>query len=347
MNKPIPELSTQTSHVPQSQVLCCDWGTSSFRLQLLNAHDYQCIGEVHSSIGVSATFNHWKTTGEPSGISRESFFRDQLTTKIDQLAAELGTSLIDVPLVLSGMASSSIGMAELPYAVLPFPVDGSQGVVRRLASQPDFRHEMLLISGVRSQDDVMRGEETQLIGVLALLDASGEGIKDAICLFPGTHSKHLHIQNQQLTHFETYMTGELFDLMAHQSILANSIDTSALSVNAETDIAIFQQAVNQSTTSEILNSLFRVRTNSLFNKLTKKQNALYLSGLLIGAELQSLREKESEPIVLCSGRKLSAFYQLAFDELGLAHRSLILPADLVDKAASVGQIQLFQNQPTQ
>lgn len=346
MSHPLPDITLPASYLADSHVLCCDWGTSFFRLQLMATNAYRCVGEIQSPIGVSATFNKWKTLGEPSGLSHKQFFLAQLHEQINQLATDLSTSLTNVPVVISGMASSSIGMAELPYASLPFAVDGSQASSRWFASQPNFPHEILLISGVQSQDDVMRGEETQLIGLLALLDASGTRLTEAMCLFPGTHSKHLYIQNRQLTHFETYMTGELFGLMANQSILTNSLDTNSLTTRSEADRAAFRQGVEQSTASVLLNSLFRVRTNSLFDKLTKKQNALYLSGLLIGTELTHLRDKETGPIVLCSGSKLSAFYQLALDELGLTHRSLILPADLVDKAASVGQIQLFQNQPT-
>ena len=347
MSRPLSDITITASRLAESHVLCCDWGTSFFRLQLIATNEYRCVGEIHSPIGVAATFNNWKTVGELSGIPHEQFFLAQLNGQIDLLAADLSISLTDVPVVISGMASSSIGMAELPYASLPFSVDGSQVSSRWFASQSNFPHDRLLISGVQSQDDVMRGEETQLIGLFALLDASGTRLNDAMCLFPGTHSKHLYIQNRQLTHFETYMTGELFGLMANQSILTNSVDTNSLADSSDADLAAFKQGVEQSTASVLLNSLFRVRTNSLFDKLTKKQNALYLSGLLIGTELNHLRDKETGPIVLCSGSKLSAFYQLALDELGLTHRSLILPTDLVDKAASVGQIQLFQNQPIQ
>ena len=326
-------------------LLCCDWGTTSFRLQLLNVADYHCLGESQSPIGVANTFNNWKTAGESKGISREQFFRQQLSQQIDLLATKLSMNLLNIPVVISGMASSSIGMAEVPYARLPFAVDGSQASIRRFAQQPDFPHEIFLISGVRSQhDDVMRGEETQLIGLMALLDGADDKADDAICIFPGTHSKHLYIQNRQLIHFRTYMTGEVFDLMARQSILANSVDSSTLSDVSDAAITAFKQGVQQAKSSVILNSLFSVRTNQLFDKLTKKQNALYLSGLLIGTELNHLLEKQKLSLVLCSGSTLSVFYKLALDELHLTNSTRILSAELIDKAASVGQVRLYQYQ---
>ncbi|GAB4034301.1 2-dehydro-3-deoxygalactonokinase [Spirosoma gilvum] len=325
-------------------LLCCDWGTSFFRLRLMRASDYQCIGEVLSQTGIAGTFGNWKAVNETQRISRDQFFRHQLKIQIDQLAHKLSMDLASIPVVISGMASSSIGMEELPYANLPFAVDGSQASIRHFEPMTDFPHDILLISGVKSQQDVMRGEETQLIGLIALLNRTGDKPNEAICIFPGTHSKHMYIQNDQLVNFDTYMTGELYDLMAHRSILKDSVDTTKLTNLTKADVLAFKKGVNQSKSLTILNSLFTVRTNQLFDKFSKKQNALYLSGLLIGTELNPLLKNKNASLVLCSGTKLSAFYELALEELNLLYRTITIPADLIDQAASIGQIILFQNQ---
>ncbi|GAB2602749.1 2-dehydro-3-deoxygalactonokinase [Spirosoma areae] len=325
-------------------LLCCDWGTSFLRLKLMTTSDWQCVDEVLSRQGIAGTFDAWKKTGEQKGITRNEFFRRQLKTPIDQLANNLSLSLAGVPVIISGMASSSIGMEEIPYAGLPFAVDGSQASLRRLDAQADFPHELILISGVSSERDVMRGEETQLIGLMALLTQSGDKPAEAVCVFPGTHSKHMYVQDGQLINIETYMTGELFDLLASQSILKDSVDLRGLSDMSDAAIQAFKLGVGQVKFCTILNSLFAVRTNQLFDKLTKKQNAFYLSGLLIGTELNPLIEQEKWPIILCSGSRLAAFYKMAIDELHLTPRTTIISADLIDKTAGVGQLILFQNQ---
>lgn len=341
-------------------LLGCDWGTSSFRLQLIDVSADQRVGELISPEGVAGTFDAWRRTGRANGRAKTDFFRQQLHQHVKALAQTLSMDLTGVPITISGMASSSIGMEEVPYATLPFAVDGSQASVRHGAAQPDFPHETLLIGGVRSEQDVMRGEETQLIGLLALLDASGDKTSRAnrsrtnsavprrdrsIFIFPGTHSKHMTIETSDLTHFDTYMTGELFDLLARQSILHDSVETESATGFTEGDRAAFRRGVRQSTAGPVLNRLFTVRTNGLFGKLTKPQNALYLSGLLIGSELAYLRDKPDWPVVLCSGRKLSGLYQLALDELRLSARTEVVPPDLVDRAAGVGQVQLYRHQP--
>lgn len=327
-----------------NHLLCCDWGTSSFRLQLMDLTTHECTGEVRSDTGISVLFDDWKTAAHQPGLSREEFFGQVLQTHISRLESQLSASLTDVPVMVSGMASSSIGMSQVPYATLPFPTDGSQASMLRFESRSDFRHDLFLISGVRSEQDVMRGEETQLIGLIRLLELSGHTRKDVLCIFPGTHSKHLHIQQEKLVHFNTYMTGELFDVMRRHSILKDSVDYFAYTDLPDSAVRAFQKGVRQAASSSILNSLFSVRTNQLFNTTSKEENAFYLSGLLIGTELSQLQSANQYQLILCGGSNLSALYELAIDELHLTHRTHTAPADLVDRAASMGQLLLFQQQ---
>ncbi len=165
-------------------LLCCDWGTSSFRLRLVNKENQQILGEVASPDGIASTFNAWNAQTKTSGIARKPFFQEQLRHQIMALATQLHLNLEATPLVLSGMASSSLGLEELPYAELPFAVDGSQAGVRYLESQPDFPYDLLLISGIRTEGDVMRGEETQLVGLIHLMDIAGS-TGESIFVFPG------------------------------------------------------------------------------------------------------------------------------------------------------------------
>ncbi|GAB3325361.1 2-dehydro-3-deoxygalactonokinase [Larkinella ripae] len=324
-------------------LLCCDWGTSSFRLRLIDSADYRLLGEVVSQQGIASVFDDWKNTGERSGILKDRFFRNYLKRQIDALADKGVVPLDQIPVAVSGMASSSIGMEEIPYATLPFAMDGSQTSVRYFAASDEFPHELILISGVKSTEDVMRGEETQLIGLAALLDSAGKRPRDAIFIFPGTHSKHLYVQGNQLLNFETYMTGEVFNLMASRSILKDSLEVRSLSDFSDSNLAAFRVGLTESGPS-LLNRLFTVRTNQLFEKMTKKQNAFYLSGLLIGSELKPLLSNQKWHLVLCSGTNLFSFYQEAISMLGLSDRTTTIPAELIDQAAVVGQVILFQNQ---
>lgn len=328
----------------RNYVVGCDWGTSSFRLRLIHVPDLRLVGEITSQEGVASTFTAWKAKGENPDISREHFFRQQLNRQLDVLAQNTGVDLRSVSIVVSGMASSSIGMEEVPYATLPFPVDGSRASIRRLDVQDGFPNEIFLISGVRTSHDVMRGEETQLIGLLALLNSQHHSVENAILIFPGTHSKHIYIKHQQVVDFQTFMTGEVFNLMSQYSILKDSVEPVGFSTFSDNELDGFKLGVRESDSASTLNSLFRVRTNQLFGLLDKRQNFLYLSGLLIGSELKSLLVQKDWPLILCSGTNLYELYKLAVEELGLTNRTTTISAELVDKATIAGQVKIVQNQ---
>lgn len=322
-------------------LLCCDWGTSSFRLRLVNVKDHDVAGEVTSPNGIGAVYNAWQDAHSTGHVPRGEYYRSVIATQVTALEKQTGVDLTGVPIVLSGMASSSIGMQELPYARLPFALDGAHLGMKHYEEQAGFPHEITLISGVRSDHDVMRGEETQLIGLGLALDLSG---RDAIFIFPGTHSKHMFVRDGRLIDFKTFMTGEVFNLMANQSILKDSIDHYHRPDFDAEAAAAFRSGIRESGTGNILNALFTVRTNQLFDLLSKRENGMFLSGLLIGYEIRDLTKEASAHLVLCGGGNLYQLYKAAIETLGLAGRATIIPSEIVDRAATTGHIRIFENQ---
>lgn len=322
-------------------LLSCDWGTSSFRLRLVHVKDHEIAGEVTSPNGIGTAHNAWKEAGTSMGVSRDSFFRDILAKQIAALNRQTGIDTAGVPIVLSGMASSSIGMKELPYARLPFALDGSHVQVAHFGEEHDFAHEIMLVSGVKSDHDVMRGEETQLIGLAAAMDLSG---RDAVFIFPGTHSKHMFVRDGRLVDFKTFMTGEVFNLMAFHSILKDSIEHIQQTDFTTEARDAFRAGIRESGSGNILNALFTVRTNQLFDLLDKRKNGMFLSGLLIGYEIRDLTKETNAHLVLCGGHNLYHLYKAAIETLNLAGRATIIPSEIVDQAATIGHIRIFENQ---
>jgi 2-dehydro-3-deoxygalactonokinase len=313
-------------------------------LGLIDINNYHLAGEVLSPDGIASTFDGWIDRKKTQDVTRDHFFRNQLKKKVDILSANLSTNLDHIPILISGMASSSIGMKEVPYATLPFALNGSGASIKCFDVQDDFPHNVMLISGVKTDKDVMRGEETQLIGLLELMTLEGKDFKDAVFIFPGTHSKHISVDDGEIISFKTYMTGEVFNLMVTQSILKDSVTPSDYTDFTDDELDAFKMGLNEASSSNILHSLFQVRTNQLFDKLNKKENFIYLSGLLIGTELKSLLDNNHSQLVLCSGSNLHVFYKRAIEEMKLSYRSIIIPADIIDKSAFYGQIKIFQNQ---
>lgn len=322
-------------------IVSCDWGTSEFRLRLINIAEDIVVGEIISSEGVLNIHNRW--TADSQKITLKKFYLELLLKQIELLLKKNSKDFKDVPVIISGMASSSIGIEELPYANIPFALDGKNAVLKFMKKNADFPYDLLLISGVREIADVMRGEETQMIGIAQMVELM-KLTEDAICIFPGTHSKHIKISNGNIVSFKTYITGELFQLLSTKSVLKGSVSNEHNDkVMDEMNLKSFYKGIEQSENNgNLLNKLFSVRINDLFGLLSHQENFFYLSGLLIGSEIRSLEMENPSQIILCSGNSMFLLYQLAIEKLNFGHPAIFIQPEMMDKAAFVGQHQIFQ-----
>jgi 2-dehydro-3-deoxygalactonokinase len=314
-----------------NKIISCDWGTSNFRLRLAESHSAEIIAELVVDDGIASVFNDWKI----SGAARESFYADVLSRHISSLQANTTTALKGLPVVISGMASSSLGIRELPYANLPFGADGSGATFARLFVGA-FEHEIILVSGVASASDVMRGEETQWLGLMHQLNVAAA--RDLLFVLPGTHSKHIQVQDGAITGFRTFMTGEFFNLLSTHSVLKNSVSVIPGFRDSEDENA-FIAGVEASAGSNLLHESFIVRTNDLFRKYTVHKNAFYLSGLLIGSEV---RDAAGQVTVLAAGTSLLPLYERAFKHLSIAKELFIISPAQSDAAIVIGQSIIFK-----
>ncbi|MEZ4905901.1 MAG: 2-dehydro-3-deoxygalactonokinase [Spirosomataceae bacterium] len=321
-------------------IIGCDWGTSSFRLRLINIQSQEAISEVVTPSGVAFIFNEWENTLPYT--NRLTFFKNYLQTQLQKLSFQSDVALEGLSIVISGMASSSIGMIDLHYADLPFDLSGQEIVVSYVAQSDTFPHETWIVSGIKSDNDVMRGEETQLIGIAQLFPFSSH--KKYVVLLPGTHSKHIFVEGNTLKHFQTYMTGELFSIVSSYSVLKDSIDKTSLHHPSPQDMAAFTLGVEAVASTDILQLLFRVRTHQLFQKMTKTENAHYLSGIFIGGELKHLITINVDELIIGCGRHLYPFYKTAIEALQITHKTTLIDPEKVDRATIMGQIKIFQNQ---
>ncbi|MDB5148543.1 MAG: 2-keto-3-deoxy-galactonokinase [Mucilaginibacter sp.] len=319
------------------QFLSCDWGTSSFRLRLVDVNGFQILAEETDSNGIAAIFALWKQNDKPEE-ERCSFYLDVINKYIEKIESKTGSSLNGVQLIISGMASSTMGFVEIPYSELPVGTDGINIKTLSISADQHFAHDVMVISGLRSADDVVRGEETQLIGCI---DPSHGKIDDELFIFPGTHSKHIFVSDDQIIDIKTYMTGEFFELLSQKSILRLSVENNYGQANPQ-NLTSFKMGVNDAIDANLLNAAFKVRTNNLFNKLSNRENYDYLSGLLIGTELKELNTSAIKKISLVGGSNLSEYYRCALAELGLLSRMRKVNATWADEAVVRGQYKIYK-----
>jgi 2-keto-3-deoxy-galactonokinase len=232
----------------------------------------------------------------------------------------------DLPVIAAGMVGSANGWLEVPYCDAPA---GASELAAGLRAVDGTR--VHIIPGVSQRDpaaDVMRGEETQAIGAIAMDDRLQY---DALLIFPGTHSKWVHISNGKISRFSTYMTGELFSVLRNHSILGRLTDSS-VKPTAESAAAYFARGVRAARDSrngtEAL--LFSTRSRVLMGDMPAEAAPEYLSGLLIGGELRSALADERKPAAVVGERALCLRYANALAAFG------ITKVPIIEDAAAAG-----------
>lgn len=299
-----------------------DWGTSRFRVALVAARTGKVLAEHQSDQGV-ASFSRIKAERRADAFSR---------CLTNALRVVLSPKVRPSTVLVSGMASSSMGWVEIPYAPMPFSLEGTGAIMRNIEALEIAGHgvPVRLISGVCSRRDVMRGEESQLVGLaaLGLLPESG----DCTVILPGTHSKHARIQFGVMTDFQTYMTGELFDLLQQSATLA----PGPSGVFSKRD---FLSGVEEGKSVSLSSALFRVRSRRLLEPRGDRGVSDFLSGILVGSELASLCGRAvSEEVLVVGSAAMTKLYETALKHLHLAYRSIRTPATTL---LAAGQWRIF------
>jgi 2-dehydro-3-deoxygalactonokinase len=173
----------------------------------------------------------------------------------------------------------------------------------------------------------MRGEETQVLGVLQNLPDEEGG--DLLIGLPGSHSKWVEVADGCITRFDTFMTGEVFAVLSTHSILGRtqqhctSFDGSAFDRGVQVALSLEGEV-------GVLSTVFSARSLGLTGELSGTAQPDYLSGLLIGHELAALatvqrRRRNSThlpSIVLIGNTQLCERYSRALDACGFARVTL-------------------------
>nr|WP_204354579.1 2-dehydro-3-deoxygalactonokinase [Paracoccus saliphilus] len=212
-----------------------------------------------------------------------------------------------VPVVACGMVGSRQGWVEAPYVAVPCPATPRMVTV---PGQPGGR-SVGIVCGVRqnSPADVMRGEETQIAGLLALSPEF-----DGIACLPGTHTKWVRISAGEICNFKSFMTGELFGLLAGQSVLRHSMG------GADGDMEAFRAAVSDAMArpERGFGGLFQIRAETLLAGLDPAIAKGRLSGTLIGWELAAARPWWLGcDVTIIGAPALSALYAGALEAQGV------------------------------
>ncbi len=237
--------------------IAVDWGTSNLR-----------------AWGLSDSGTVIKTAQSDKGMGKLT--RDEF----DSVLNELVGAWVDrpTPVIACGMVGSRQGWVEAPYASVPCPAL-PQGFARPTVSNPNLN--VMIIPGIKQAvpADVMRGEETQVAGFLAL-NKNWDGV---VCL-PGTHTKWALVSADEMVSFQTAMTGDLFAAISGHTVLRHSMgdgwDDEGFDIGLEDGL---------SHPEKLAGRMFSLRAEGLLNGLPNDTARARLSGFLIGLELAAAK----------------------------------------------------------
>ena len=304
----------------------CDWGTSNFRLRLVRSETLTVVHEHTTDFGVKKLYEDYQLQKE---LNQIEFFSKYLKEQVAYFPIQYHEELM----VLSGMASSSIGLKELAYSDMPLASDGSS-LIWEYIEMPSLK--LVLISGARTSHNVMRGEEVQAVGLSGLMTQEMDGL----LLLPGTHSKHISFRNGQFTEFRTYMTGEMFNVISTNSILANSLIQSPFS---EDKHEVILKGIEMGLRGEMTSQLFSIRVNELFGYQDEEDNYYLLSGMLIGDELSYLKGNK-EHVYLSASPQLTEMYRIGLHEvLGSHDQVTVFSTEEQESAVLAGQLKVLKH----
>ncbi len=286
--------------------IAVDWGTTHLRAHLMGADSVVTEATSEDGMGTLA-----RDAFEPTLLRLVgAWLNDHSQTRV----------------LACGMVGSRQGWLEAPYRATPCAPLDSAGMVH--VPTRDARIDVWLVPGLKQMQpaDVMRGEETQIAGALALLpDFDG-----VICL-PGTHSKWARVSAGEVVGFQTCMTGELFSLLSTQSVLRHGMEGDGW------DDAAFASAVSDAIAQpeKIASRLFALRAEGLIAGLGADAARARLSGLLIGIELAATRAYWlGQNVALIGAPALSALYARALALQGVTARELPATACVLEGLAS-------------
>lgn len=295
-------------------LVCVDWGSTNFRCFLLDKKG-KLLDSVGAKKGVlSLAPHHFETT------------------LLEHISLWLSDA--ELPIIMSGMVGSQKGWSETQYLYCPFDIHSLATHLHWVEHSSTLK--IAIVPGIKGhsiakQPDVMRGEEVQILGAFTLIEQNSTTFKPSIkndkCLMclPGTHSKWANIDindkhNAQMLNFSTQMTGEIYSLLTEHSILGQHHQGVSEQKESPLISDAFIQGVNGSQNSGgLLHHLFSARTHLLEGVLTSDDVDNYLSGLLLGAEVDAMlnAQPDIQEVVLVGNENLNTRYQYVLNNKGI------------------------------
>ena len=272
-------------------VLFIDWGTTNFRAYKYDLRKNRVINKIENDKGIL-------------NIKKKSEFLHVLNQALIKLKLSKKQYIL-----MAGMVGSKKGLYEVPYKRIPTSLRKKK---KKIITKSIQGVQINIIPGLVFKNnnyyDVIRGEETLVIGAVEMLNIK----QNCFLCCPGTHSKWVVIKNDIINSFSTYMTGDLYSAISSNTILSQSLKEDSKKFS----LIFFKKGLKFIKKNKSLTSIiFKIRTMDLFSQNKSYERKSFLSGLIIGLEMNEVSNKIKlfkSRVVLIANGPLTKFYEASF-----------------------------------
>ncbi|MBQ9112932.1 MAG: 2-dehydro-3-deoxygalactonokinase [Clostridia bacterium] len=308
----------------KKRYITIDGGTTNTRVALVE--DNKVLRAVKGNVGAR------KSMSGNDELVR--FIKDA----ISDLLSEYSLCEDDITCVLaSGMITSEFGLYELPHISAPAGAKELHDSIKRhdipeICSLPFYFIPGVRLTGERLEDfDMMRGEETELFGLL-------EDPRDCVCVLPGSHSKIIVTdENGRITRFFTMLTGEMIAALSGNTILRDAVDLSI----SEIDEARLSEGCVYTLENGINEALFKVRVQKNLLGRAPAETYSFFIGAVLAGEIKKIMAIPSARIVLGGKSQLKTATASLLRDM-CPEKITVADDTLVDGSTFLGQVKVFE-----
>ena len=306
-----------------STYITIDGGTTSTRVNLYR--DGEILDTVKLSIGARASIDN-----------REKYV-SEIKAAVDKLVSKNKGNITRI--LASGMITSEFGLCNLPHITAPAGVDELHNSMHETVISEISDIPLVFMRGVKLSGkdidsfDMMRGEETELVGIMR------EEYGECIYVLPGSHSKIIKTDKEgKIVSFSTMLTGEMIASLSQGTILKDAVDLNCEKINCE----YLLKGYDYAEAAGINKALFKVRI--LKNNFNADKEAVYnfFMGVVLYNEIASILKEEAKTVVL-GGRKQIKEAMTLILKAKSSKNIIELDEKTVEYSTSVGMVKIYEH----
>lgn len=312
-----------------SLYITIDGGTTNTRVNLVE--DRKIINTLKLNVGARANMDD------------NTLLKTQIKCAITQILSSNSLTEKDISRILaSGMITSEFGLCSLEHILTPAGIDELHDTMHEMVIDEISSIPFVFIRGVKAVSDnfectdIMRGEETEFIGILENI------CENCICILPGSHSKIISTDDKKrICNFATMLTGEMTAALSQNTILKDAVDLSVEEINAEYLIKGYDYCKGEG----INKALFKTRIlKNMFGHKTVDTYSFFMGVILCG-EIEQILNSQAEKVII--GGKAQIKNAMAEILKRRTNKEIIcLDENTVNNSTSIGAVRIYEKRIT-